>query len=116
MTHYFSPPGACTLDPELGVLRKTLSDLNQDLLRVHNALRAEDWAQFDEATQVYGHLRQCIRLALLMEADFEERDAKQGHAARSSPLDLDAARTSIRCRLDRLRTCRGSGGFSGQSE
>jgi hypothetical protein len=54
-----------------------------------------------------------LRIAIDLEMEFAKRQQKQAGITQGYAIDFDEARQSIRCRLDRLRTCRGSKRFPG---
>lgn len=116
MTHHFTPGDGRALDPELGVLRRMLRRFSDELLQHYDALRRDGPDASVQARRTLEDLRHCLRLALFMEAEIEERDATEGTAPGGAALDLDAARTSIGGRLDRLRAAHGATGLSGQSD
>lgn len=112
MTSTISPEGRGALDQELSVLRQSLGDITRVLHRMQQELHAGDHTVVADARVLLAEVRQCVRVAIDTETRFEQRNQIQSGAGRCAPLDLDAARSSIRCRLDRLRTCHGAGGVS----
>ena len=107
MTQHFTPSGGRALDQELDALQLMLRRVTGELERVRIALHRDGPEATAAGSQVLAQVRQCMRLALLVERDIDQRNttgSPQGH----SQLDLDAARSSIGRRLDRLRTARGA--------
>ncbi|WP_299420011.1 hypothetical protein [uncultured Shimia sp.] len=107
MTQHFTPSGGRVLDQELDALQLLLRRVTDELERVKHALQQEGPQGAAAGRRVLAEVRQCMRLALLVEKDIEQRTATDSPAAHSQ-LDLDAARSSIGRRLDRLRTARGA--------
>lgn len=107
-----SPEGEGALNYELGVLRQSLADITRVLHRLQHELRSGDHTAVAEARVLLAEVRQCVRVAIDTETRFEHRTQTQSGATRCGPLDLSAARSSIRCRLDRLRACHRSDGVS----
>ena len=107
---------ALTLDPEIAALRDALRSATDDLIEMCRQLRSAGRLLPENTGEVLYEVRQCVRLAMEAESDLEQRDKQQGAGRVGPDIDLERARTSIRCRLDRLRTCHGAGGVSGRSE
>ncbi|MFY0660916.1 MAG: hypothetical protein JXR15_10515 [Shimia sp.] len=105
MTQHFTPSGERALDQELDALQLMLRRVTGELERVKIALHRDGPEATAAGSQVLAQVRQCMRLALLVERDIDQRSATNrptGHAQ----LDLDVARSSIGRRLDRLRAAR----------
>ncbi|MCP4208313.1 MAG: hypothetical protein GY767_14840 [Shimia sp.] len=105
MTEHFTPSGGRVLDQELDALQLMLRRVTGELERMKIALQRDGPSATAAGRRVLAEVRQCMRLALLVERDIDQRTAK-GNSAGYSQLNLDAARSSIGRRLDRLRTAR----------
>lgn len=107
MTQHFTPSGGRVLDQELDALQLMLRRVTGELERMKVALQRDGPAATAAGRRVLAEVRQCMRLALLVERDIDQRTATDSSTSYSQ-LDLDAARSSIGRRLDRLRATRGA--------
>ncbi|NNK78278.1 MAG: hypothetical protein HKP40_06150 [Litoreibacter sp.] len=108
---------------------KTVSDSLRLLAAMVGDLKSEiatEWDQLRQATpgadhrklgkMVKGDIDALIRLIIQQEALLNEHVKARYGAAGQPALDLDAARSEIGRRLDRLRRARGTGAVSGRAE
>ncbi|WP_196941943.1 hypothetical protein [Pseudooceanicola algae] len=95
-------------------IERQVLDITDDLKALQGRLRAGESDAVKETAKMCGEIRYWIRFAMEMEAKLDEGRQRRGaRPAGGEDLDLDAARTSIRCRLDRLRRCTGPETVSG---
>ncbi|MEZ5715461.1 MAG: hypothetical protein R3D85_09985 [Paracoccaceae bacterium] len=94
------------LSRAIAVLETQLLSLARDLATLHGRIRAGDLQHLADAKRRSDEIRQWLGIALDMEMKLgkDRPDQRGGGTARD--LDLDAARTQIGCRLDRLRRTR----------
>ena len=69
-----------------------------------------------DSSRMMTDIRNWIRLALEAELKLEQRKKKERGIVHTYALDMDAARTSVGCRLDRLRRCCRAGRLPGQPD
>lgn len=116
MTLTSPPEGATELTRRIEELRDALQVVSANLVQCDETVLRPEHRALAEAKHLLDQVRACVRLAIETETRFDNRTRTQAGCTRATALDLEGARASIRCRLDRLRTCRGAGGFPGQSE
>ncbi|WP_193749861.1 hypothetical protein [Shimia sp. SK013] len=109
MTPTYTPKTGLALDPEIAAVKAALRSATDDLIVMCTQLQAVSAVLPGNAGQVLNEVRQCIRMAIEAESDIEKRDLKTGASRGGPDIDLERARSSIRCRLDRLRDCRDTG-------
>ena len=92
---------------------KSASDQLRDLIREMRGLqdraRDGDISVTADAVKTVRDVRQFLSIAAATEAKLAEFRQYDSGGAGQFALDLDGARASIRCRLDRLRRCHGAG-------
>ena len=86
------------------------ADIRQELETLRDGLKSGEGAQSDATAKrlkdIWGAIGQCIK----SEADIERlRDDRRGYVEGRRPLDMEQARSEVRCALDRLRDCRDTG-------
>ncbi|WP_245964214.1 hypothetical protein [Roseovarius spongiae] len=94
-------------------LKEQLGDMRAELEAIQAGLRAgkHDLAG---ASRMRSDIRQWLKLAIDVEMEIEKREKTDKGIVNGYALDLDAARTSVGCRLDRLRRARCPKGFPRQ--
>lgn len=98
--------GASTaMDQELSRIERQLHEISLELEGLQTKIKQGQIGSESDATRTFSDIRRWIRLALEAEKSLAERKREDGGVAGSYALDLDRARTSIGCRLDRLRRC-----------
>ena len=85
-------------------VERQIRDIAEDLEGVQGRVRAGEIVAAKDAVKLSGEIRYWIRFALEMEAKLDEERQRNGQGS-VEEIDLDAARASIGCRLDRLRRC-----------
>ncbi|MBR9764652.1 MAG: hypothetical protein GYB53_14270 [Rhodobacteraceae bacterium] len=85
-------------------VERQVRDIAEDLESVQDRVRAGELTAAKDAVKLSGEIRYWIRFALEMEAKLDE-GRERNTTGRGEDIDLDAARASIGCRLDRLRRC-----------
>lgn len=89
-------------------LVRAIAGLNQLALQVD----AGNVGPKSEANKVLGDIRDWLKIAHEMELRLEKYDQDRGGGGRTNALDLEEARSTIGCRLDRLRRSCCSGRIS----
>ena len=105
MTNNQSNRDDTRLRETIETIEKQVSDITRDLKAVQGRLRAGETEAVKDATRMCGEIRTWIRFAMEMEAKLDDGRQRRGPEPAGGDIDLDAARASIRCRLDRLRRC-----------
>ncbi|WP_372614358.1 hypothetical protein [Aquicoccus sp.] len=95
----------------LEVVETQLRAMKGDLERLHRQIRAGQVSGLTDSARVTQEIRQWLRIAMEMETRLEKRSITEDRRDRPRAIDLDAARTRIGCRLDRLRRVRCPGRF-----
>ncbi|MEE2945556.1 MAG: hypothetical protein VX444_10310 [Pseudomonadota bacterium] len=108
-----TPENSSSVEEEFDAVRQTLAHLNQSLRGLEDEVMAGDAASVREASKLLADIRTWSRLAIEMEARFEERRKQQAGIVDGYALDLIEARRTIGCRLARLRRCCREGQVSG---
>ncbi|SHG40449.1 hypothetical protein [Cognatishimia maritima] len=107
-----TPENGSSLEEEFDAVRQTLAHLTRSLRAVEKEVAAGEDAAVREASKLLADIRTWSRLAIDMEVRFEERRKQQEGIATDHAVNLARARSTIRCRLDRLRRCCGAGEIS----
>lgn len=97
------------LEREVKMITAQLRDLKTEMFRMQARARDGDLSAAKEAQKTVVDVRTFLSRATETEARLAEIRQADGRGARGYALDLDGARASIRCRLDRLRRCHGAG-------
>ncbi|MFX0545878.1 hypothetical protein ACEWPL_010070 [Roseovarius sp. S1116L3] len=84
-------------------LERQLRGMCEDLEALSDRVRAEDFEDIKNRSRILGDIRQWLKLAIEAETQLEQRKKKEQGIVNGYALDMDAARDSIGCRLDRLR-------------
>lgn len=100
------------LSTSITSLERQLADMRQDLEALYDKIRAGDLDELKNATKATAEIRQWLKIAIEAEATLEKRTKQQKGIVNNYALDLDIARASVGCRLDRLRRARCPGRFS----
>ena len=101
--------GPTGLSTSITSLERQLADMKQDLEALYLKIRAGDLDELRNATKATAEIRQWLKIAIEAEATLEKRNKQTTGIVHDYALDMDAARESIGCRLDRLRRTSGSG-------
>lgn len=109
MTLIMTDDSAFPLGESLSEIRTQLEALKAEMAAMQARLRDGEVEAIKDGQKTITEIRQWLRVAIDLEMDFAKRQQKQAGIVGSHALDFDAARDRIRCRLDRLRTCRGAG-------
>ena len=86
-------------------IERQVLDITEDLKALQGRVRAGETDAVRDAAKMCGEIRYWIRFAMEMEAKLDEGRQRRATGPAGGDIDLDAARASIRCRLDRLRRC-----------
>ena len=109
MTLITTDTSAFPLNENLDAIREQLEALRADLVAMQARLKDGDVAAVKDSHKTVTEIRHWMRIAMELEMDFAKRQQKQAGIVGSYAIDFDAARDRVRCRLDRLRACRGAG-------
>ena len=112
MTLITTDDSAFPLNDSLNDIRDQLETLRADMAAMQARLKDGEITAVKDGQKTMTEIRQWLRIAIDLEIEFAKRQQKQDGIVGSYALDFDAARDRIRCRLDRLRSCRGTGRIS----
>lgn len=97
------------LEQEVDIMTAQLRDLRQEMLLLQDRARQGDVSAAKDAMKTLQEVRAFLGRAADTEAKLAEIRRRDSGGRGQFVLDLDGARASIRCRLDRLRRCQHSG-------
>lgn len=109
MTLITTDTSAFPLNENLNAIQEQLEALRAEMAAMQARLKDGDIAVVKDGQKTVTEIRHWLRIAMELEMDFAKRQQKQAGIVGSYAIDFDAARDRIRCRLDRLRACRGAG-------
>ncbi|WP_324752970.1 hypothetical protein [Roseovarius sp. Pro17] len=95
--------GPSGLSATVTTLERQLRGMCEDLEALSDKVRAEDFDDIKNRSRILGDIRQWLKMAIEAETQLEQRKKKEQGIVNGYALDMDAARDSIGCRLDRLR-------------
>jgi len=95
--------GPSGLSTTVTTLERQLRGMCEDLEALSDRVRAEDFEDIKNRSRILGDIRQWLKMAIEAETQLEQRKKKEQGIVNGYALDMDAARDSIGCRLDRLR-------------
>jgi hypothetical protein len=95
--------GPSALSATVTTLERQLRGMCEDLEALSEKVRAEDFEDIKNRSRILGDIRQWLKMAIEAETQLEQRKKKEQGIVNGYALDMDAARDSIGCRLDRLR-------------
>ncbi|MEZ5674442.1 MAG: hypothetical protein R3D81_04130 [Thalassovita sp.] len=113
MTLITTDDSAFPLGESLTEIRNQLEALRADMANMQAKLRDGDVEAVKDGTKAIQDIRHWLRIAIEVEREFAKRQQEQAGIVNGYAIDFDGARDRIRCRLDRLRSCRGAGRVSG---
>jgi len=90
-------------------LQQQLCDMTLELETIQRQLSRGTPGVLGNSGRLIADIRQWLKIAMEAEADLERREKETNHSPVGYDLDLDAAKHSIGCRLDRLRRSRDTG-------
>jgi hypothetical protein len=101
------PDRAAALQITIGIVDLQLRIMKSELIEIQIRLAEGDQAAIREGARLLSDIRYWLKQAHDVETEIETyRKANEG-IAHDYAIDFDAARSQVRCRLDRLRDCRG---------
>lgn len=103
--------GPSGLSATVTTLERQLRGMCEDLEALSQKVRSEDFDGIKTQSRILGDIRQWLKMAIEAETQLEQRKKKERGIVNGYALDMDAARDSIGCRLDRLRRTRCPGRF-----
>ncbi|HEY9040352.1 MAG TPA: hypothetical protein VIN05_15580 [Roseovarius sp.] len=95
--------GPSGLSATVTTLERQLRGMCEDLEALSDKVRAEQFDDIKNQSRILGDIRQWLKMAIEAETQLEQRKKKEQGIVNGYALDMDAARDSIGCRLDRLR-------------
>ncbi|MGH1424714.1 MAG: hypothetical protein ACRBBU_08300 [Pseudooceanicola sp.] len=104
-----SEMGATWLEQEVELITLQLRDLKAEMARLQARARDGDLSAANEAGPILRDVRTFLKNASETEAKLAEFKRREQGGTGQHVLNLDDARASIRCRLDRLRRCQHPG-------
>lgn len=113
MTLITTDESSFPLDQNLDDIRGQLKALRTEMAVLQQRLQEGDIAAVKDGQRTIQEIRHWLRISIDLEMEFAKRQQKQSGIVAGYALDFDEARDRIRCKLDRLRTCRGSKRISG---
>ena len=105
--------GPSGLSATVTTLERQLRGMCEDLEALSEKVRAQQFDDIKSQSRILGDIRQWLKMAIEAETQLEQRKKKEQGIVNGYALDMDAARDSIGCRLDRLRRARCPGRFPG---
>ncbi|PVA10580.1 hypothetical protein DC366_06660 [Pelagivirga sediminicola] len=103
--------GPSGLSATVTTLERQLRGMCEDLEALSEQVRAQQFDDIKSQSRILGDIRQWLKMAIEAETQLEQRKKKEQGIVNGYALDMDAARDSIGCRLDRLRRARCPGRF-----
>ncbi|MGR3322794.1 MAG: hypothetical protein ACU0DK_12775 [Pseudooceanicola sp.] len=97
------------LAEEIVVVTEQLRDLKAEMVSFQRRAREGDIASAKQSLETLKAVREFLASAERTEARLADYKRRENGGAGQYALDLDGARASIRCRLDRLRRCHCAG-------
>ncbi|MCQ0091541.1 hypothetical protein [Roseovarius sp. M141] len=95
--------GPSGLSATVTTLERQLRGMCEDLEALSDKVRAQQFDDIKNQSRILGDIRQWLKMAIEAETQLEQRKKKEQGIVNGYALDMDAARDSIGCRLDRLR-------------
>ena len=108
--------GPSGLSATVTTLERQLRVMCEDLEALSEKVRAQQFDDIKNQGRILGDIRQWLKMAIEAEVQLEQRKKKEQGIVNGYALDMDAARASIGCRLDRLRRAGCPGRFPRQSK
>ena len=94
------------LTTSIDSLERQLSDMRVELEAIYRRIRDGEHDELKNANRATSEIRQWLKIAIEAEARLETRRKHAKGIVNDYALDLSEARSSICCRLDRLRRAR----------
>jgi hypothetical protein len=110
MTIMTPPKGASQLELELQHVREALRELAEECHTLKQRAQSGDVSAVKDASKTVSDIRRWLNTALETEARFDERRKEQDGVVNEYAIDLEHARSTIGCRMARLRRCCGPRG------
>lgn len=104
------------LTTSVDLLEQQLADMGAELEAVYKRIKDGDLGELKNAAKATADIRQWLKIAIEAEAQLATREKQKLGIVMSYGLDLDWAKETVGCKLDRLRRARDSGEISSQSE
>jgi len=97
------------LSTSIRTMERQLADMRVGLEEIYERLKEGDLSALKDATKALEDIRKWLRIAVEAEMEIGKRKSREMGAVNGFAIDFDAARDTIRGRLDRLRRARGGG-------
>ncbi|WP_339106752.1 hypothetical protein [Roseovarius rhodophyticola] len=104
------------LTEAVDTLERQLADMRKELSAMYDRVQLGEFGELKNASRIIADIRQWLKIAIEAEAQLANREKQELGISLSYGLDLDRAKETIGCELDRLRRARDTGGVSRQSE
>ncbi|QIE46389.1 hypothetical protein G5B38_13135 [Pseudohalocynthiibacter aestuariivivens] len=111
MTLITPDEGPRELSDAVASLKRQLCEMRTDLEDLHTKLRTDSREDVSKYGRLITDIKQWLKFAIETEVKLEQREKKEKGIVNGYALDIDAARHSIGCRLDRLRRAKCPKGF-----
>ena len=81
--------------------------MKSELIEIQERLAEGDQSAIRDGARLLSDIRYWLKQAHDVESEIETQRKANAGIAHEYAIDFDAARSQVRCRLDRLRACRG---------
>ena len=106
MTLITPEQGTSRIEDRIGSISNQLESLRKSLEDLEQQVRAGEVGTETDARKQMSAIQNMVRLALDAEMKLDEQRKRKAGIVNDYALDFDAARSSIGCRLGRLRAAR----------
>ena len=106
MTLITPDPAPTGLTTSIDSLERQLADMRAELEAMYERIKAGEFGELKNAMKATSEIRQWLKIAIEAEAQLAERKKAEKGIVHHYALDLETARTSVGCRLARLRRVR----------
>lgn len=89
-------------------LARQLADMGKELEAMYERIKDGEFGELKNASKATSDIRQWLKIAIEAEAQLATREKQELGITLSYGIDLDWAKETIGCELDRLRRARGS--------
>ncbi len=98
---------SAALQVTIGIIDLQLEIMKSELIDYQTRFADGDQGAIREGARLLSDIRYWLKQANDVETEIETYRKAATGIAHDYAIDFDAARSQLRCRLDRLRTCRG---------
>ena len=108
--------GPTGLTSSIDAMREQLSDMRLELQAIYKRIKSGELGEIGTLSRDTGEIRRWLRIALEAEIQLEKRNKTKKGIAYDYAIDFDAARASVRSRMDRIAGRGGTAEISAESE